>query len=260
MTTEPQRNTPLTADDVKLLRKGDWLAHITGGPCRLSYATKKEICVVYDRAEWAYTRTTFGTLRFLGRPDQSGWMRGVGPSDMEVERKATDKGIFWRPHVPAPAGETYAAHEAAPALPAAEAECENCDGEGSIEYEGGDGEGWPSKPERDTCLKCRGTGLTPPPAAEAVAQEFPYTRTFNAIADAITVNWPGRKGSVGISVEAFQRSFNAGARPAPDASAVRLVDQLVQELLPNQGDGASVAFGLALRLQAALSSEPVGRG
>lgn len=50
------------------------------------------------------------------------------------------------------------------------------------------------------------------------------------------------------------------AHPAPDASAVRLADQLVQELLPNQGDGASVAFGLALRLQAALtSSEPVGR-
>lgn len=38
-------------------------------------------------------------------------------------------------------------------------ECENCDGEGSIVYEGGDGEGWPSKPDRDTCLKCRGTGV-----------------------------------------------------------------------------------------------------
>lgn len=56
---------------------------------------------------------------------------------------------------------------ASPALVATsvgEAKCENCNGEGSVEYEGGDGEGWPSKPERDTCLKCRGTGRAAPPA------------------------------------------------------------------------------------------------
>lgn len=52
------------------------------------------------------------------------------------------------------------------------AECENCDGEGAIEYEGGDGEGWPSKPERDTCLKCRGTGSAPTPDSSAPQGEI----------------------------------------------------------------------------------------
>lgn len=53
------------------------------------------------------------------------------------------------------------------------------------------------------------------------AVDFPYTRTFNAIADAVTVRWPSEKGSIGISVEAFQRSFNGNTRPDGDASALR---------------------------------------
>ena len=36
--------------------------------------------------------------------------------------------------------------------------------------------------------------------------DFPYTRTFNAIAKAVSEN---KNGSLGISVDAFQKAFNA---------------------------------------------------
>ncbi|WP_293825997.1 hypothetical protein, partial [uncultured Brevundimonas sp.] len=43
--------------------------------------------------------------------------------------------------------------------------------------------------------------------------EFPYQRTFNAIADAVSFTWAGDSGkphTFNISVEAFQRSYNNG--------------------------------------------------
>lgn len=51
-----------------------------------------------------------------------------------------------------------------------------------------------------------GTKLYPHPAPSSELLSFPYQQTFNAIADAVT--WQPNK-SFGISVEAFERSFNA---------------------------------------------------
>jgi len=40
--------------------------------------------------------------------------------------------------------------------------CDACGDKGYVESEGGDGEGWPSKPEIEACPRC-----APPPAADA---------------------------------------------------------------------------------------------
>lgn len=79
--------------------------------------------------------------------------------------------------------------------------CRECGGKGYTEYEGGDGEGYPSNPVIENCSLC----THPAPASDEL-RSFPYQRTFNAIADAVT--WQPNK-SFGISVEAFERSFNA---------------------------------------------------
>lgn len=59
---------------------------------------------------------------------------------------------------------------------------------------------------------------------EGGAVEFPYQRTFNAIGDAVKVEWTNTDGvkprhGISISVEAFQKSFNASALTPKEAPA-----------------------------------------
>lgn len=55
--------------------------------------------------------------------------------------------------------------------------------------------------------------------------EFPYQKTFNAIADAVRVE---AGGAIGISVAAFQKSFNE-ATPAPPTAAPETKGEVTQE-------------------------------
>ena len=78
--------------------------------------------------------------------------------------------------------------------------------------------------------------------------EFPYQRTFNAIADAVSFTWAGDSGkphTFNISVEAFQRSYNNGRQathpsppPAADEDRVRsaLADLVTWFDKPVQGE------------------------
>lgn len=126
--TEPQRNTPLTADDVKLLREGDYLHHAIEGvmvfSCLGDYGGV--ICTTEDGSTW----TDYpDALRFLARPadpnDPEGWIKhdgGPNPAPgLAVDWKSVPNGSWgqggpadalpwsfithWRPHVPARGGE-----------------------------------------------------------------------------------------------------------------------------------------------------------
>ncbi len=141
MTAEPQRNTPLTADD---WQPGDWLVlESPAGPSN----SKGDLFRFVDRNDpnpgrvrvldkgdvpvaWHASR-----LRFLGRPDQSGWIPhdgGPNPApglrvDVRSDRDESSESGFpseryfwsdqvapithWRPHVPAPAGERASIEE-----------------------------------------------------------------------------------------------------------------------------------------------------
>ena len=128
--TEPQHNTPLTADDVKLLRKGDWLLRFgklcaadgTPSPYAEHIMAADEEGIVFSARAKSFT--------FLGRPDQSGWIPhdgGENPApglrvdyrmdnghegngwlsdNLDWQRESQVNVItHWRPHAPAPAGE-----------------------------------------------------------------------------------------------------------------------------------------------------------
>lgn len=91
-------------------------------------------------------------------------------------------------------------------------ECENCDGEGSIEYEGGDGEGWPSRPERDTCLKCKGEGRV---AAHPAPSQQPADDKLRLAVDALEPFAAFGRFEAEVAAQA------PDANPAPDDSVFK---------------------------------------
>lgn len=72
--------------------------------------------------------------------------------------------------------------------------------------------------------------------------EFPYQRTFNAIADAVSFTWAGDSGkpsTFNISVEAFQRSYNNGrdAHPSPTPAAdAERVGEAIADVISHESD------------------------
>lgn len=135
--TTPTPNTPLTADDVKLLRKGDWLL-LGDRPLRVArMGATGWVHVQLKESETALLNAL--AFSFLGRPDQSGWIptdgSGKNPApglrvDVRAKHCRWDRvslsddlewshGMLhgtaesesaithWRPHAPAPAGEDH---------------------------------------------------------------------------------------------------------------------------------------------------------